>query len=131
MKRFALLLLIVIGLVVLLSYQATKSAASAVYIPSTLLNLAADASRIRVAGKVASQPIDYQTDPTMKLTFSLRDSDKPSDLGVPVIYLGLKPDMFAVERDVIIDGDYKNGVVHATNLLTQCPSKYEPPKPSK
>jgi cytochrome c-type biogenesis protein CcmE len=131
MKRFIFLLVIIVGLVVLLSYQATKSAASAVFIPSALKESSKDIQRIRVAGKVANAPIDYQTDPNMKLTFNLRDTDKPDSEGVPVIYLGLKPDMFAVGRDVIIDGDFIGGTVQATNLLTQCPSKYEPPTPTK
>ena len=131
MKRFILLLVTIIGLVVLLSYQATKSAASAVYTPSALMDSHKDIQRIRVAGKVANSVIDYQTDPSMKLSFKLRDSDKPDSSGIPVVYMGLKPDMFAVDRDVIIDGDFIGGTVQATNLLTQCPSKYEPPKPSK
>ena len=46
---------------------------------------------------------------------------------IPVTYKKLKPDMFAAGRDVIIDGNFINGKVEALNLLTQCPSKYEPP----
>lgn len=50
---------------------------------------------------------------------------------VPVVYQGLRPDMFAVGRDVIIDGEFKDGVVFASSLLTQCPSKYEAPSPDE
>ena len=39
--------------------------------------------------------------------------------------------MFTAGRDVIIDGEYKDGVLQAQKLLTQCPSKYEPPSPEK
>ncbi len=48
---------------------------------------------------------------------------------VPVVYQGLRPDMFEAGRDVIIDGEFKDGVVIASSLLTQCPSKYEAPSP--
>ena len=50
---------------------------------------------------------------------------------VPVIYRGLRPDMFTAGRDVIIDGSFENGTVVASSLLTQCPSKYEAPSPEK
>jgi len=38
--------------------------------------------------------------------------------------------MFAAGRDVIIQGDYIGGVLKANNLVTQCPSKYEPAAPA-
>lgn len=50
---------------------------------------------------------------------------------VPVLYQGLRPDMFSAGRDVIIDGEYRDGVVVASTLLTQCPSKYEAPSPEE
>lgn len=50
---------------------------------------------------------------------------------VPVLYQGLRPDMFSAGRDVIIDGEYRDGVVIASTLLTQCPSKYEAPSPEE
>ncbi|MBY0278037.1 cytochrome c maturation protein CcmE [Candidatus Binatia bacterium] len=44
---------------------------------------------------------------------------------VPVRYNGILPDMFAADRDVIVEGKVENGVFHAKTLLTACPSKYE------
>ena len=44
---------------------------------------------------------------------------------VPVRYNGILPDMFAADRDVIVEGKVENGVFHAKTLLTTCPSKYE------
>jgi cytochrome c-type biogenesis protein CcmE len=130
-KRFIFLIFTVVTLLILLSYQATISAASAVYTPSQLVESEKDLKRVRVGGKVAKGDIDYQTEPNMVLKFYIRDIDNSEMTGVPVIYKGLKPDMFAVDRDVIIDGDYINNVLVASTLLTQCPSKYEPPKPTK
>jgi cytochrome c-type biogenesis protein CcmE len=37
--------------------------------------------------------------------------------------------MFQAGRDVLIDGDFKNGTIVAAKLQTQCPSKYEPAMP--
>ena len=45
---------------------------------------------------------------------------------VAVEYTGVVPDMFAEGRDVIIEGEYSGGVLHAKSVMTSCPSKYEP-----
>jgi len=44
---------------------------------------------------------------------------------LPVRYNGILPDMFAADRDVIVEGTVEGGVFHAKTLLTTCPSKYE------
>jgi len=124
--------LVVVFVVVagVLVYQATKGTSSLVLLPSELLGQAAAESslaRIRVAGKVV-EPVSYQTQPELVLSFSVEDPKNPKGV-VPVTYKGLKPDMFAAGRDVIIDGDYQNGRIEAATLQTQCPSKYEPAAP--
>jgi len=45
-----------------------------------------------------------------------------------VEYAGIRPDTLQPGRDVILEGHYAGGVFQATVLMTQCPSKYEPPK---
>jgi cytochrome c-type biogenesis protein CcmE len=47
---------------------------------------------------------------------------------LPVRYNGILPDMFAADRDVIVEGKVEGGVFHAKSLLTTCPSKYESDK---
>lgn len=47
---------------------------------------------------------------------------------LPVRYNGILPDMFAADRDVIVEGKVEGGVFHAKTLLTTCPSKYESDK---
>jgi cytochrome c-type biogenesis protein CcmE len=74
------------------------------------------------------EPIEYQSTPPFVLKFSVEDPKDPKG-SIPVVYQGLKPDMFAAGRDVLIDGDYRSGVVQAAKLQTQCPSKYEPASP--
>ena len=119
-------------------FQATTESRATVLIPSQIISgdiRGADLSRIRVGGKVSADPIQYEVSPFV-LKFSIHNPGKevseqnPSQT-IPVVYQGIKPDMFTEGRDVIIDGEYKDGVLQAQKLLTQCPSKYEPPSPEK
>jgi cytochrome c-type biogenesis protein CcmE len=48
-----------------------------------------------------------------------------ASMQLPVRYNGILPDMFAADRDVIVEGKVEGGVFHAKTLLTTCPSKYE------
>ena len=112
-----------------LVYQATRGTSSLVLSPSEVLSKGAsrDLKRIRVGGRVVD-PITYQTEPQMVLSFRVKNPAGGEEV-VPVVYKGLKPDMFAAGRDVLIDGDYMGGSIQAAKLQTQCPSKYEPVVP--
>jgi cytochrome c-type biogenesis protein CcmE len=124
-------------------FQMTRTTVSTVYLPSELApRINSSIERIRVAGRVADLPIDYRVEPIVELRFSIQDppekkddsaavtmAEVPAAAVVPVVYQGVKPDMFAPGRDVIIDGHLENGQLVAVKLLTQCPSKYEAPKP--
>jgi cytochrome c-type biogenesis protein CcmE len=105
-----------------------------VLLPSALAAEPVDAivTRIRVAGRVSADPIEYVVAPRFELKFAVLDpGSKATGPGVlRVVYRGVKPDMFAPGRDVIMDGNFSGGVLEATKLLTQCPSKYEAPKPT-
>lgn len=122
---------VVSGLVV---FQATKQTASHVLLPSELSSQPKEKlSRVRVGGRVV-EPIAYQTQPSIDLKFNITDPPHKDGrpglaVSVPVHYNNLKPDMFTAGRDVIIEGEFTNGVLEAGKLLTQCPSKYEPPDP--
>lgn len=144
-RVFTSIIVVVVVVGALMVYQATRISVRAVLLPSEILGSKAgsDLSRIKVGGRVSSDPITYLLDPSLELSFSIIDpaptkSDQRKSTvietthpmpSVKVIYNGLKPDMFAAGRDVIIEGEYKDGVLIAHELLTQCPSKYEPPKP--
>jgi len=112
-----------------LVYQATQGTSSLVLSPSEVLSkgTSRDLKRIRVGGRVVD-PIQYQTEPQMILSFRVKNPTGGDEV-VPVVYKGLKPDMFAAGRDVLIDGDYIGGSIQAAKLQTQCPSKYEPADP--
>jgi len=85
---------------------------------------------LRVAGRVQPGSIDYDAK-TLRLNFQLAGFPDPKssapapDLAVPVAFTGIKPDMFADGRDVIVEGRYTDGVLQAKQVLTSCPSKYE------
>lgn len=124
----------IIGVVVLvmsgvwLVVQATTTKTAIVYTPQQLAESSRSIERVRVAGKVSSKiPVNYQHDPHAELRFGIENPGTGSEVAVPVVYRGVRPDMFAVGRDVIMDGELREGTFQASNLMTQCPSKYEPP----
>ena len=115
-------------------FQATQESQALVKLPSELVAAGADKTltRVRAAGKVVPDSIQYSTEPVIVLKFKIHNPGKltedPLKLpSIPVVYNGIKPDMFQAGRDVIVDGEFVNGVFQASKLLTQCPSKYEPP----
>ncbi len=42
-----------------------------------------------------------------------------------VVYNGTIPNNFESSTSVVVTGKYQNGVFHATDILTKCPSKYQ------
>lgn len=150
--KFFIIVSLVVCVAIYLMFLATQTGTASVLLVEELLKRG-DASRIRVAGRVASKKIHYQVEPTFRLSFTIEDrpNEEPSlkqestsqtytgktneeaqsYLQIPVVYEGVKPDMFTEGRDVIIDGDFRGGVLYASSLLTQCPSKYEAPKPGE
>lgn len=115
-----------------LIYQSTRISSSLVLDPHQVREKANGGSlkRIRVGGRVSNDAIEYSVTPKFKLSFSIHHPTDNSET-LPVVYYGIKPDMFESGRDVLIDGDFVDGTLMATTLLTQCPSKYEPPTPDE
>jgi hypothetical protein len=96
-----------------------------------------------VAGRVAPGTISWDPQ-TLTLAFGLMQPPagagppgvKPVDAMVagPVFHVICrgepKPDMFAANRDVIVEGSLmSNGTIDARQVLTSCPSKYAPKQP--
>ena len=69
-------------------------------------------------GSVARDPS------TNELRFELARQDDTT--GVPVAYRGIMPDMFAEGREVVVEGRYDGRGLAARQIMTSCPSKYEP-----
>ena len=94
---------------------------------------------VRLGARVAPGKIAYETSPNFLVKFDVVDppaSDESLDSGdtvapLPVEYRGVRPDTLQIGRDVILEGVVENGVFMASSLMTQCPSKYEPPSYSE
>jgi cytochrome c-type biogenesis protein CcmE len=77
----------------------------------------------RLDGKVATGSVVYdQKEP--RLAFRMTDG---GDEAIAVVYEGLMPDAFAAGREVVVEGTYRHDekTLHASKLVTKCPSKYE------
>ena len=59
-----------------------------------------------------------------KHTFSFYMVDN-NGVEIKVLYDGAIPNNFESSTSVVVTGKYVNGVFHATEILTKCPSKYE------
>lgn len=130
-KVFYSIIVVFVVLCGLLLFQASQTGTSVVLMPSEVIaksRFQKSIPRIRVAGRVTTENVSYVVEPSFELKFSVEDPKNPQG-ALPVVYQGIKPDMFAAGRDVIIDGEFRAGALQASKLLTQCPSKYEPPTP--
>ena len=63
---------------------------------------------------------------TSELAFELARQDDSQP--VSVAYHGILPDMFSEGREVVVEGRYQGGALAARQIMTSCPSKYEPQK---
>lgn len=93
---------------------------------------------LRVAGRVKGGTIDW--DPaTLTLKFAIvpipdataapvQPVAASEPVSFRVVAIGQpKPDMFAPDRDVIVEGRLgADGAIAATQVMTSCPSKYKP-----
>jgi cytochrome c-type biogenesis protein CcmE len=81
-------------------------------------------STVRIAGKVAPGSMKWDAD-TRNLQFTIKDMAGQNG-EVRVHYSGLLPDMFAEDRNVVVEGPYtKADPFEARAVLTSCPSKYQ------
>jgi cytochrome c-type biogenesis protein CcmE len=93
---------------------------------------------LRVAGRVKGGTIDWDPS-TLTLKFAIvqipdataapvQPVASTEPLSFRVVAVGQpKPDMFAPDRDVIVEGRLgADGAIAATQVMTSCPSKYKP-----
>jgi cytochrome c-type biogenesis protein CcmE len=78
---------------------------------------------LRVKGWVRHGSVDRNVG-TNELRFELARQDDSS--GIPVSYRGIMPDMFSEGREVVVEGRYDGRGLAARQIMTSCPSKYEP-----
>ena len=76
---------------------------------------------IRVAGPVTADPIHWEVR-QLSLAFHIG----AGEARLPVQYTGVKPDMLQAGVSVIVEGRIgRDGVLHASTVMTSCPSKYQ------
>jgi cytochrome c-type biogenesis protein CcmE len=83
-------------------------------------------ARVRLGGTV--EPGTVRWDASHRhLTFVVTDGQR----GLPVVYSGVVPDIFAAGRQVVVEGSRDaDGAFQATTLLAKCPTKYDPADPA-
>jgi len=75
---------------------------------------------IRVSGKIVEDSVDWNPD-KIELKFAIADEGS----SLPVLYEGVIPDAFTAGKDIVVEGNYNSdGILHASNILLRCPSKY-------
>ncbi len=76
---------------------------------------------VRVSGIIQGASIDWNAQDLL-LQFEIADEGGH----LPVVYKGLRPDMFRDGAQVVVEGQYTaEGIFEAHNLVLKCPSKYE------
>jgi len=92
--------------------------------------LAGQTGSVSLVGQVVGKPTGDSH--AGGLRFRLRDVKGSSGTTVPVVYTGSVPDLFATGRDIVVDGQLRNGTFVATpgTMVTKCPSKYTAVKPA-
>ncbi|MEI7759929.1 MAG: cytochrome c maturation protein CcmE [Thermoleophilia bacterium] len=93
-------------------------------------DLAGHQGNVSLVGQVVGRPVGDAN--AEGLRFRLRDVKGAAGTAVPVVYRGSVPDLFAPGRDLVIEGELRNGtfVAKPGTMVTKCPSKYTAIKPS-
>lgn len=78
--------------------------------------------QVRVVGEVVPGSVNQDTQ-NFTLSFTITEGNA----SLPVVYQGVVPDTFKEGTDIVVAGTSdQQGVFHASQLITKCPSKYEP-----
>ena len=80
--------------------------------------------RVSLVGRVVGRVDGREQAHTQGMRFTIRDVEGTQT--IPVVYRGSVPDLFARNRDVVVEGSLRKGVFVADRLITKCPSKYAP-----
>ena len=90
--------------------------------------LAGRTAKVQLAGRVIG-PVTGNAR-SGGLRFGLRDVNGDRSTAVRVLYTGSVPDLFKPGRDIVVNGQLRNGtfVADPGSMITKCPSKYAPKK---
>jgi len=94
------------------------------YTPTQLLAGEAPAERsLRIGGMVEAGSIEREPG-TLSIRFRITDQDKT----VPVSYTGVLPDLFKEGKGAVAQGELRDGVFVASEILAKHDENYMPPK---
>ena len=78
--------------------------------------------KVNVIGEVSAGSTEYDVENRM-LTFTITGEGE----SLAVVYEGTRPSNFDDGVEVVVEGNYNStGIFHADEIITKCPSKYEP-----
>lgn len=127
--KFLIAVFVVILSVAGLIYSAVSDTAKAVVTVDELVASGSDRGPVQLGARVSKDSkIVSSSQPERTVKFDVEDISEAAET-ITVTYKGSMPDTLKPGRDVILQGYFKSGAFEATQLLTQCPSKYEPPVP--
>jgi cytochrome c-type biogenesis protein CcmE len=108
---------------VFLLYTSIAGGGTAMIQPS---ELEGRSERVSLAGHVVGSPTGDAHGEGLR--FELRNIKGDTGARVQVLYQGSVPDLMGAGRDVVVDGQLREGVFVAVpgTLVTKCPSKYAP-----
>ena len=122
--KIVLVSLVVMGSVAYLILSGVKQTGMQYMTVTELAQMerAPKAGGFRLDGIVAAGSIQYDQK-APRLQFRMTDGKE----AVNIVYEGLMPDAFADGRDVVVEGTFRHTdrTLHASKLVTTCPSKYE------
>ncbi len=85
------------------------------------IHTVSESERIRMGGLVKSGSIHISKINQLECDFELNQGKK----SILVHFYGTRPDLFKDEAEVIVEGNYVNGIFKADQLQTKCASRYE------
>lgn len=153
-NKFVIGGLLILAAVVFLIVNATTGSAQYFMTVDELVAKGSDAvdKNVRVSGAVIGDTIQYDPQ-TLTLTFEVAhlpaeqaelDDEgglaealhqavmDPSRTRIPVVYVGVKPDLLRHEAQAIVTGYLgADGIFHAEELLLKCPTRYEEAVPDQ
>ncbi|MBI1967256.1 MAG: cytochrome c maturation protein CcmE [Gemmatimonadetes bacterium] len=124
--KFALGAVVIVGSVGYLMASGIKQTGQYFLTPSELSHkIAVDPSFYDVGMKVGARVVPgsvMRETANQTLRFQITDGSAT----YPVTYRGLPPDTFTDSVEVVVEGRLqKDGVIHATDVLAKCGSRYE------
>ena len=110
--------IVIVGLLVFLSFSFMESK-----VEYGSLSVAKESQKkIQVKGEWVKDKDSFYDSQKNQFVFFLKDDNGEES---KVIFEGAKPNNFELADAVVVKGRYIDGVFHASDILTKCPSKYE------